>query len=75
MADETASMVDLLASEYHWTQEQIMETPVDQIAQLTHAIMHRKGVRAFFRHADKDESTPSLAERVRGIFAQVDTES
>lgn len=72
-ADETAGMVDLMASEYGWTATQVMDTPVDQIAQFMHAILHRRGVRTFRKNLSIDTEAPSLADRVRGIFAKVDT--
>jgi hypothetical protein len=74
-ADETAGMVDLMASEYGWTASQVMDTPVDQIAQLMHAILNRRGVRTFRKNLTRDADAPSLADRVRGIFSRVDTTS
>ena len=72
-ADETAGIIDFLASEYGWTVDQIMEIPIDQIAQIMHAILHRRGVRTFRKNLMKDSNTPSLADRLKDIFGKVDT--
>ena len=69
-------MIDLMASEYGWETDDIMETPIDQIAQLVHAIMHRRGVRVYRSNITKAAGTPSLADRIKGIFArQVDNQT
>jgi hypothetical protein len=66
-------MIDALASEYGWSIETIMETPLDQVAMLIHAALYRKGVRTFLRNPRKDPSAEPLTDRVAGIFAQIDT--
>ena len=67
-ADEIAGMIDLLASEYGWTRETIMELPIDQTPQLVHAILVRKGVRVFRKSYEVDSSLPTLSERMRAIL-------
>ena len=60
-------MIDLIASEYGWTQEQILSMPIDQTPQLVHAILHRKGVKCYYKQYEKDENAPSLFERIQAL--------
>ena len=66
-------MVDALASEYGWTPDQIIDLPADVSAQLVHAFLHRKGVKVTRANAVRDESAPSLQNRLDSIFGQIDT--
>ena len=66
-------MIDLLASEYGWTKDEILMMPIDQTPQLVHAILHRKGVRCYFKNQEKDESAPSLYERIQKLKGEIDT--
>jgi hypothetical protein len=68
-------VIDLLGSEYGWKAEDIMDTPIDQIAQLVHAIMHRRGVRVFRSHIEREKDAPSLADRMKSIFTQADIDT
>jgi hypothetical protein len=61
-------MVDSLASEYGWTPDQIIDLPSDVAAQLIHAILYRKGVKVWKGNPTRDESAPSLSERLNDIF-------
>ena len=71
-ADDTASIIDLMGSEYGWSADAIMDMPIDQTAQLVHAIMHRRGVRVFLKNPETDGTRQSLADRVRSIFEVID---
>ena len=65
-------MIDLLAGEYGWTTDQILDMPIDQPPQLIHAMLHRRGVKVFKRSFEKDDAMPSLSDRMKAIL-QVDT--
>jgi hypothetical protein len=61
-------LVDLFASEYGWSADETMNKPLDQIPQLIHAILHRRGVRVFRKTPQVDQSAPRLADRVKHVF-------
>lgn len=67
-AEETSALVDLLASEYGWQPEAILDMPIDQTPQLIHAILCRKGVKVFRTVADVDRTQQSLCDRIKSIF-------
>jgi hypothetical protein len=73
-ADELASMIDVLASEYGWSQSDIMDMPIDQPPQLIHAILSRRGVRVFRKTYQTESDAPSLSERMRTILDTVTKE-
>jgi hypothetical protein len=58
----------LIASEYGWSAETIMDLPIDITPLYVHAILNRRGIRAFKRHISKDDSAPSLKDKLSGIF-------
>jgi hypothetical protein len=60
--------VDLFASEYGWSVETIMSMPPDQKAELYHAILHRRGMRALRMSFAPGEAKESLASRSKAIF-------
>jgi hypothetical protein len=45
-----------------------MNLPIDQSAQLIHAILVRRSVKVFRRHHIHDKDAPSLADRMRAIL-------
>jgi len=66
-------MIDLLGNEYGWSAECILAMPIDQPPQLIHAMLHRRRVKVYRKNPEKEENTPSLSERMKAIFAPVDT--
>jgi hypothetical protein len=66
-------MIDLMAGEYGWQQEGIISMPIDQPPQLIHAMLVRRGVKVFRSKPIKDESAPSLSDRIKQIFQPIDT--
>jgi hypothetical protein len=67
-------MVDALASEYGWQPDLSLDLPVDVVAQLCHAILHRKGVRVFRSISEASTDEQPLAARLEGIWGKVDKE-
>lgn len=67
-------MVDALASEYGWKAEYAMSLPVDQIAQLMHAILYRKGMNVRLKKAELSVPKGTLAQRLESVWASIDTE-
>ena len=65
-------MIDMLASEYGWTIETISSMPIDQTSQLIHALLHRKGVKAFRRRYEVEDDFEPLADRIAKIMQSVD---
>ena len=65
-------MIDMIASEYGWSMEEILSLPIDQTPQLIHAAMARKGIRCYYAKPIADPSAPSLADRLREL-ANLDT--
>ena len=51
-----------------------MSLPCDQMAQLFHAMLHRKGVKTFRKEIQTDKAAGSLSERLAGIFQVDNTE-
>ena len=68
-------MVDALASEYGWEPDRILDLPCDVTTQLTHAILHRKGVKVWRANSPQVESAPNLQSRLDSIFGKIDTVS
>jgi hypothetical protein len=65
--------VDLIASEYGWTINQIMETPIDITPQLEHAILTRRGVVCFYRTIIEGEAPKSLLSERAKLLGSIDT--
>lgn len=55
---DRAFIVDLLASEYGWTRKQIDELPIDEEAELFHAILYRKGAKTYRREIQTEQHEP-----------------
>lgn len=67
-AEESAALVDLLASEYGWKPDAILNMPIDQTPQLIHAILARKGVKVYRTTPDVERTQKSLSDRIKSIF-------
>jgi hypothetical protein len=65
-------MVDMLASEYGWSIETIASIPIDQTSQLIHALLHRRGVKAFRKRYEIETNIEPLADRIARIMNSVD---
>jgi len=55
-------LIDLFASEYGWTPQQIDALPIDEEAELLHAILYRKGAKTYRKEIQTEQYTVSLAE-------------
>ena len=63
----------MLASEYGWDAQTTMEMPIDQVQQLAHAIMHRRGLPTIRRRIKFEAPEVPLTERLKSIFGEIDT--
>lgn len=50
-----------------------MQTPVDQLQQLLHAIMHRRGLPTMRRRIKSEMPDVPLTDRLKAIFGEIDT--
>lgn len=71
-AEESAALVDLLASEYGWEPDAILNMPIDQTPQLIHAILARKGVKVYRTTPDVERTRQSLCDRIKSIFDSIE---
>ena len=71
-AEESAALVDLLASEYGWEPDAILNMPIDQTPQLIHAILARKGVKVYRTTPDVERTQQSLSDRIKSIFDSIE---
>jgi hypothetical protein len=55
-------LIDLFASEYGWTRQQIDALPIDEEAELLHAILYRKGAKTYRKEIQTEQYAVSLAE-------------
>ena len=60
-----ASMVDIIASEYHWGEREIMQTPLKRLFQYIRAICMRNNPKAIFFNAADRVRAEWLAEKNR----------
>jgi hypothetical protein len=72
--EPTAQIVDMIASEYGWDAQTTMDMPIDQVQQLAHAIMHRRGLPTIRRRIKFDTPDVPLAERLKSIFGEIDND-
>lgn len=65
-------MVDLLASEYGWDMGKCLDTPIDVLAALRHALLCRKGIECSFTEGRDTDDDSTLADKVSDILKQID---
>jgi len=63
--DDYAYLIDLFASEYGWTAEEIDKLPIDETARLLHAILYRKGAKVYRRMVQTERYEISLEELIQ----------
>jgi hypothetical protein len=66
-------LIDLFASEYGWTTEQIDALPIDEEARLFHALLYRKGVKCYRKNIVTDYFEKQLSERIAEHQSEIDT--
>jgi len=55
-------LIDLFAAEYGWKPQDIDALPIDEEAELFHAILYRKGAKCYRREIQTEEYQIGLAE-------------